>query len=319
MRILTLVPGGISDQLLFFPTLETLQRTYPNATIDVLIEPRAKAAYRVYPNVNEVLLFDYRDQYGLADYLNLLGVIRDREYEIAIDLSERWAIGLLLWLNGIPVRVGYEKDGAWFLSHRIQRPTDGYLADTYHALLGGLEITSPTPPLQLTLKTEDIDWAEREQKRLDVKDSGYILLYGGLSDLNSSRDLETVYPIDSWVQILEEIQGKQPSLPLVAIEGDSEESWVAALTEKVSDLKVSRTTDLGKMAAMIAGGNILLSTDSVPLQLAVAVGTPTIALLAPSPAKLLPSEGDFYASIYSPTAKTADILPETVLARLWQS
>ncbi|MDJ0550859.1 MAG: lipopolysaccharide heptosyltransferase family protein, partial [Microcystis sp. M49637_WE12] len=39
MRILTLVPGGISNQLLFFPTLETLQQTYPQSSIDVLVEP----------------------------------------------------------------------------------------------------------------------------------------------------------------------------------------------------------------------------------------------------------------------------------------
>ena len=73
MRILTLVPGGISNQLLFFPTLETLQQTYPQSSIDVLVEPRAKAAHRLCPQVREVLLFDYRDQYGLADYLNILG------------------------------------------------------------------------------------------------------------------------------------------------------------------------------------------------------------------------------------------------------
>jgi len=42
-----------------------------------------------------------------------------------------------------------------------------------------------------------------------------------------------------------------------------------------NNLKVSRTADIGKMAAMIAGANLLLATESVPLQLAVAVGTYT--------------------------------------------
>ncbi|NEO28783.1 MAG: glycosyltransferase family 9 protein, partial [Kamptonema sp. SIO4C4] len=56
MRILALVPGGIGDQILYFPTLATLKQQYPDAAIDVLVEPRAKAAYRVCQNVNEVLL-----------------------------------------------------------------------------------------------------------------------------------------------------------------------------------------------------------------------------------------------------------------------
>ena len=77
MRILALVPGGIGDQLLFFPTLESLKNQYPQAAIDVIVEPRAKSAYRVCPYVHEVLLFDFKDRNGLADYLNLLGIIRD--------------------------------------------------------------------------------------------------------------------------------------------------------------------------------------------------------------------------------------------------
>jgi ADP-heptose:LPS heptosyltransferase len=89
MRILALVPGGISEQILFFPTLATLKAQYPQAVIDVIVEPRAKSAYRICPHVNEVLAFDYRDRNGLADFLNLLGIIRDREYEAAISGARR--------------------------------------------------------------------------------------------------------------------------------------------------------------------------------------------------------------------------------------
>jgi len=31
MQVLALVPGGISDQLLFFPTLEHLKQAFPKA------------------------------------------------------------------------------------------------------------------------------------------------------------------------------------------------------------------------------------------------------------------------------------------------
>ena len=110
MRILALVPGGIGDQILFFPTLEDLKRQYPEAVIDVMVEPRAKSAYRVCQYVHEVLTFDFKDRNGLADYLNLLGIIRDREYEVALSLGQRWTVGLLLWLNGIPIRVSYKSN-----------------------------------------------------------------------------------------------------------------------------------------------------------------------------------------------------------------
>jgi ADP-heptose:LPS heptosyltransferase len=318
MRILTLVPGGISDQLLFFPTLETLSQTYPQATIDVLVEPRAKAAYRVCPQVKEVLLFDYQDQYGLAEYLNLLGIIRDREYEIAISLTNSLAINLLLWLNGVPTRVGYKINGTWLLSEQVPFKTEGYLADNYHDLIKGLNIQVPCPPLKVTLNRDDIDWAEMEQKRLDIKDSGYIALYGGGSDLSISQGLETVYPLESWLQVIQGIRSKQPDLPIVAIEGDRDEAWVLSLKAMDNNLKVSRTADIGKMAAMVAGANLLLSTESVPLQLAVAVGTYTITLLVPPlSSRVLPSAGEVHRFIQSNTGKIVDIYPETVLKNIW--
>ena len=68
MRILALVPGGIGDQILFFPTLDDLRAYYPEAEINVIVEPRAKGAYRVCKSVDEVLTFDFKDRNGLADF-----------------------------------------------------------------------------------------------------------------------------------------------------------------------------------------------------------------------------------------------------------
>ncbi len=73
MRIVALVPGGIGDQVLFFPTLDDLQQTYPNAQIDVVVEPRAAAAYQVSKSVQNTILFDFKGRNSLADFGNLLG------------------------------------------------------------------------------------------------------------------------------------------------------------------------------------------------------------------------------------------------------
>ncbi len=102
MRILALVPGGIDNQLLFFPTLETLKQQYPQAAIDVLVEPRSKKSYRVCKNVDEVLVFDFQDRNSFADYLNLLGIMRDREYDAVVSLKTTWRIKLLCGLTVYP-------------------------------------------------------------------------------------------------------------------------------------------------------------------------------------------------------------------------
>jgi ADP-heptose:LPS heptosyltransferase len=320
MRILALVPGGNGDQVLFFPTIETLKQNYPQAAIDVLVEPRAKAAYRVCPLVNEVLVFDYQDRNGLADYLNLLGMLRDREYDVALSAVSSWILDLLLWLNGIEIRVGYQTNGSVFLTNLVPFKTQQYTAERFHDLLGGLGLQTPCPPLSLTVPKADIDWAEGVQKRLELKESGYIALHGYPSEPPSSKNPPAVvYPVQRWLQIVKDIQDKQPEVPIVLLRGRYNQQFVADMVAGNPALKVVSPPDPGKMAALIAGANLMLCTDGEPLQLAVAVGTYTIALCGATQAKKrVPPDSDKVIAIESPSRAIADIPPVTVLEKIWQ-
>ncbi|WP_017314469.1 glycosyltransferase family 9 protein [Mastigocladopsis repens] len=317
MRIVALVPGGIGDQILFFPTLDDLKRSYPNAQIDVVVEPRSKAAYRVSKSVNNVLAFDYKDRNSLADWGNLVGTIRDREYNIAIALGQSALVGVLLWLTGIPRRIGYRSKASAFLTNPVPLRTEQYAACMYHDLLQGLSINSPTPELAVNVPKPDIDWAIKEQQRLEIKETGYILIHGGSSKLAQTKGLDKIYPVRNWQQIIQEFQQKQPEIPIVVIQGPDDEEFVRSLKNSAPYIKVTSPDDIGKLAALIAGANLMLCTDSAPMHLSVAVQTYTVALFGPTnPAKLLPRSDKFIA-IKSSTGKMADISPKTVLEKIW--
>ncbi len=320
MRILALVPGGIGDQLLFFPTLESLKNQYPKAAIDVIVEPRAKSAYRVCSSVSEVLVFDFKDRNGLADYLNLLGIIRDREYDVALSLKQSWATELMLWLNGIPKRVGYKSNQSYFLSNTVPLNLNQYTASLNHDLVKGFEIKKTCPPLKIAVPKEDIQWAENEQNRLDLKEHGYILIHGGSSRFSRLKGIDKIYPVKQWEKVIDDIQQKQPSLSIVLLQGPDDADWVGQMRANHASLKIIQPSDIGKLAALIAGANLMLCTDSAPLQLAVAVGTYTIALFGPTEAsKSLPPNQTRFIGIQSPTQKMADIKPETILEQVWRS
>jgi len=317
MRVVALVPGGIGDQILFFPTLDDLKRYYPNAQIDVVVEPQSKAAYQVSKSVHEVLAFDFKDRNSLADWGNLVGTIRDREYDVAIAVNQNWLMGLLLWLTGIPIRIGYQGKGSVFLTDAVPFKPSQYVAELYHDLLQPLGIKTPVPELAVNVPKPDIEWAQKEQKRLGVHESGYILIHAGSGQLSQAKELDKIYPVEKWQQIIQSFQDKQPDLPVVVIKGSEDQLFVRSLLESSSDIKVTAPDDIGKLTAIIAGANLMLSTDSAALQLSVAVQTYTIALFGPTdPAKLLPKNDKFLA-IESPTGKTADVSPNAVLEKIW--
>lgn len=319
MRILALVPGGIGDQILFFPTLDDLKAAYPDAEIDVVVEPRAKAAYRVCKSVHDTILFDFKGSNSLADWGNLLGTIRDREYDIALSLGQRSPISFVLWLTGIPIRVGYGGSAAaeFFLTRTVPLNPNQYAAQMYHDLLKGLDLNTPTPELSVSVPTRDLEWADAERKRLGLQGGGYVMIHPGASALSRKKGIDKIYPAESWKIIIQDFQKRQPDLPIVLLQGTEDAEIVSKIVELCPTVKVTIPETIGQAVAMIAGATLMLCTDSAPMHLAIAAQTYTLALFgATDPDKLLPKL-DQVTGIKSPTGKTADIAPQTVLDRVW--
>lgn len=316
MRVVALVPGGVGDQILFFPTLDSLKQNYPEVEIDVVVEPRSKSAYRVSKSVSDVIAFDYEDRNSPADWANLLGVLRDRDYSAAITTRSTWGIGLLLWLTGIPTRIGYAGgSGNLFLTDSIPVKPDQYKPNTYHDLLQGFGISAACPELTITIPKSDLDWAEAEQKRLGVRN--YVLIHDGSSEVSRTRGAEKLYSVESWQKIIQDFQQRQPDLPLVVVQTPDDQELTADLLKACPGLKVTRPNGVGKLAAMIAAANLVLCTDGAPLYLAIALQVYTMALFGPTDPENLMPKSDKFQSIKSSTGRMADIAPEQVLAKVW--
>jgi ADP-heptose:LPS heptosyltransferase len=319
MRILAFVPGGIGDQILFFPTLDDLKRSYPEAQIDVVVEPRSVAAYQVCKAFPQVIPFDFKDANGPADWGNLLGTIRDREYDVVLSLGRRLGVGFFLWLTGVPKRIGYQVGaGQLFLTNPVSLNLNQYAASMYHDLVKGLGINTPCPPLSINVPKADIAWAEQELQRLGVAASGYILIHGGASKLSQKLGIDKIYPANQWQKVIADFQSRQDK-PMVFVEGPDDRELVKAITQACPTVKIIKPSDIGKLTAVIAAASLMLCTDSGPMHLATAAGTYTFALFGSTdPAKLLPAESKTVA-IKSKTGAIADITPAEIIAKVWHS
>ncbi len=316
-RVLALVPGGIGDQILFFATLDDLKQQLRIDRVDVVTEPRSVGAYRVCKSVNNTIPFDFKGNNGLSDWANLLGTIREAEYDAVLSLGSRFAVRFLLWLTGIPKRVGYAGSGDFLLTDPVPLNSSQYAVCLYHDLLKGFGLDTPCPEISISVPKKDIDWAEREQERLSIKATGYVLIHGGSSQLAKTKGIDKIYPVESWTKIIADFQTRQPGLPVVVVQGPEDEAFVSALQQRVPEIKVTTPDDIGKLAAMIAGANLMLCTDSAPMHLAVAVQTYTLALFGPTdPDKLLPKREKFLP-IRAESGVIADIPPAKILERIW--
>lgn len=310
MRILAFIPGGMAEQLLFFPTLSALATAYPGSKIDVVVEPQAIAAYEVSQVVSEKIAFDFAARNSLADWGNLLGIVRDREYTIALASQPTWSLSFLLWLSGVPTRLTYaDRPGAnFFTATTTPLPPDKtYAAIGYHHLLRGLGLSAACPALQVNLPKSALAWADGERQRLGLANGGYVVMYS----------MDAGYPANSWEIILQDFQQKQPNLPVIWLGDRQNPGLTAALTERLPALKTTQPSGLGQIIALLAGANLVLSGEGAVLQSAIAAQTFTLGLFgASNPVVQLPPT-ERALGIKSLTGKLADIAPATVLERVW--
>lgn len=309
MRVLALVPGGIERQLEFFPVLGEIKSAFEAADVAVVADPSAKEVYRLSKAVDEVVPYNFQASNSPADWANLLGILRDREFEAVITLTDSWSIGLLLWLSGIPTRIGYQ-GGAnnLFLTTTVAPSTEAG-ANSYVPLLKGLNISAtPSAP---TISVPQSDLTAMESLRQAAKlGGGYVAVYPGPT---ASGDR---YPTQEWVTILKDFQQRQPDLPVVMVQTAETMEAIAAISQSIPSLTVLEPETMGQLAALIAGANLLLSVEGYPLALAAALGVYAVGLSA-APLKVAQGNEDRLINVVSKTGTLADIAPATVLKKVW--
>ncbi|WP_218082560.1 glycosyltransferase family 9 protein [Anthocerotibacter panamensis] len=298
-RVLALSPGGIGDQVLFFPTLAGLKAWRADLEIDVLVEPRSLGAYALCPSVQRTTAFNFKGNPSLAEWVDLIGSIRERNYDAILSLGRSPGVAFLLWLTGIRMRVGYGGTplANTLLTHPVPLRQDQYAAAMYHDLLKGFGIDKPCPLPQIRLRPADLVWCEELFRLKGLNPQRLILLHPGASQLARQKGIAKVYPVQKWGAVLSELLQKMPQQQLAVASGPDDQELVQALQRQVGDAAVFLSPpDVGKLAALISHTAMLLCVDSAPMHLAVATGRPLVALFGPTdPQRLVPPDPRFVA------------------------
>ena len=141
-RILVVGNGFLGDTVLGIPFFRNMRRRFPRAVIDVLIEPGASAVLVQCPYKDSVLPWPRppRTQRllpsSLAAVLTRASWLRARGYTRAYLFKRSFSSALLVWLAGIPWRVGHAAECRNVLLSRAVRFRPGrHQAESYLDLL----------------------------------------------------------------------------------------------------------------------------------------------------------------------------------------
>ena len=126
-RILVIRNRFIGDTLLAIPFLRNLRQNFPEAVIDVLVEPVSGDVLASCPYVDELIRWSrprtLRRSLGdsIGDLRQTARWLAGRGYDRAYVLKRAAAGGLLAWVAGIPHRVGFACQGQQLWLSRAAR------------------------------------------------------------------------------------------------------------------------------------------------------------------------------------------------------
>ena len=247
MRVLFLIPGSICAQLQAMPAAARVVEAL-GAKVQVACAPSAGAAWRLLPAVEKLIPFDFDGGASLADWANLLGNVREPDFQACINLARGRQVDLMLSLSHIPNRVAAEG----FSATSTVTPAGGWPAQALAAYLQPLGINLDAGAFRLSLPRKALDEAAAG---LPAGQGPALLLApsGGAGD----------WPAGQWQALPELLRSRLPDLRVV---------------------QAQRSGSLIERAAQLASCDVVLSSDPVTTELALLNGSPLVALDRPAAA-----------------------------------
>lgn len=241
MRVLFLVPGGVDAQLHTLPAAARLAEAL-GAQIQVACAPSAAAAWSLLPAIEKLIPFDFNGAPTLADWANLLGNVREPDFQACINLASGRQVDLMLSMSHIPNRVA----SSGFSATSTVSQSCGWPAQAMAAFLNPLGVSLDAAAFRLSLPKASLEQAAAQLP----SGQGPALL---LAPSGAAGD----WPASNWDQLPELVRSKLPDLRVVRGE---------------------RNAKLPQRAAQVASCDVVLSSDPITTELALLAGMPVVAL-----------------------------------------
>ncbi len=275
-RILVVQTAFPGDVILTLPMIQLLKRSFPSAQIDIVVNVNSADLLKHHPAVSNIFPFDKRGtDSGLKGLRKLSNTLRERKYEIAIVPHRSIRSALIVVFAGIARRVGFDKSAGWFLfTDAVHYEKSFHEVERNISLLNSIGIHSESREYpQLYPSDEDVKTVDRLFSENNFAGVPVIAVAPG-TVWNTKR-----WPAEHFTDLTKKLIKAGHNVVLVGGSADAElcetvrrtvfSPQIISLAGKMSFLQ---------SAELIRRSKLLISNDSAPMHLAVAMQTPVVAI-----------------------------------------
>jgi heptosyltransferase-2 len=282
-RVVVRATNWLGDGVMSMPALRQLRDALPHAHLAVAAPPAVSDLYRQ-PGIDEVI--PWTSGRGRTDVIGRWRCaerIRALRFDAAILLQNAFEAALVMWMAGVPLRIGYDVKGrGWLLTHSVPVPaaTAGPTHQSlyYLALLQRAGITATMPePVRPTLAPFAVDPGNSALPN----EGPWIGVAPGAANGAAKR-----WPPERFAE--SSAMAAQALGARVVLLGSPADREIGARVANAlramgtEAIDLSGRTTVGSLMAVVASCEAVLTNDSGAMHMADALGIPTVAVFGPT-------------------------------------
>ncbi|MGZ3636172.1 MAG: glycosyltransferase family 9 protein [Syntrophales bacterium] len=289
MNILIVKLSAIGDVIHTLPSLAALRKLYPEANITWVIEDASADIISGHSYLDRVIV-SHRKQWikdlkngriskPIREIRTFISDLRRQPYDLVIDFHGLVKSAAIVLLSSGKRKLGYDSMqelSGLFLNEKIPEDMNKHAIDRYLDFLRHLGADAREPEYLIPIREENISRVDEllQRNAIDKKDSFVAVSPVALWDTKLWADEKFAALCD---RIVEELK---VSVVFTGSEGDKLERIQSRM--KALSVNLGGKTTLRDLAYLYRRSSLLVTTDSGPMHLAAAMGTPVIALFGPT-------------------------------------
>jgi heptosyltransferase-2 len=278
-NILVVNVNWLGDVIFSTPVFKALKTAYPQARVSCLAVPRVKGVLEHCPFIDEIIVYDEKGTHWYPwEKLKLVLSLRRKKFDTAFLLHRSLTRAFLVFMAGIPVRVGFKtRKPSLFFTRQVTVGDDLHRMDEYAGIVKDLGI--PVEDCyELDVPPADVKHMEQLLGRHGVDPQDYLVVVNAGGNWDLKR-----WPYERFAQLVARLV--RDFRVKVVIPGADKDVGLAYSIAKLSGVEpvvLAGSTDLKSLMALFKRANCVISNDTGPLHLAASLGTDVIALFGPT-------------------------------------
>lgn len=287
-RVLLLRLERIGDLLMVIDAIRDARAAWPNADIDLIVGSWNEGLARLIPEVTRVEVLDVpwlaRDAAGASwpALIRRARAWRGRKYDVAINFEPDVRSNFLLFLSGARERWGYWSGGGGaFLTEALDYAPMTHVSDNARTLVAKAAGRTPETRSGVAAGPRLVvpaDVSTRAAARLGP-------IRGVLIGVHAAGGRESKqWHLDRFAAVARELAASRGAT-IVLTGGDGDRALVDEVKRGLAGVPVVDAAgglDVPTLAGVLARLDLFVTSDTGPMHLAAAVGTPVVALFGPA-------------------------------------